>query len=176
MVSKEHKDDSNSAKSSAWRELTALLLVLVAIGVSFVRPSWSLPLLVAFLAAVGLLVWGRVEARQTRRDRATEVMASRVSANDQTPDGLKKCPYCAEEIKAEAIVCKHCGRDLVDNTGKRTWPTPGRALVVALCGLLILAGLAAPEAWGPTLPWVGFFVAEGFAFIILLMAAVQGKL
>lgn len=27
-------------------------------------------------------------------------------------EGLKRCPYCAETIRAEAIVCRFCNRNL----------------------------------------------------------------
>jgi len=27
-------------------------------------------------------------------------------------EGMRKCPFCAEEIKSEAKVCRHCSRDV----------------------------------------------------------------
>lgn len=37
---------------------------------------------------------------------------SSVGSRSSPSGGLKKCPFCAEFVKSEALFCKHCGKEL----------------------------------------------------------------
>ena len=54
----------------------------------------------------------------------------------------KKCPYCAETIKAEAIKCKHCSTSLLTGTVSGEPPKAGMGIfakvAIGLCAVVVL--------------------------------------
>ena len=46
------------------------------------------------------------------------IMKANIKAieHQQLSEGMQKCPHCAEFIKADASVCRYCGRDVHSST------------------------------------------------------------
>ncbi len=110
----------------------------------------------------------------------------------------KRCPYCAEEILAAAVKCKHCGSDVRGDTGGfrprlligivpffltyalkviaayyGDLTNPGRAawtcLVISVCCIAVLSGLFRRKRWARDWGiWLSFLYAAG-GFWDLLM-------
>ena len=61
-----------------------------------------------FLALVLSPILGIIAALIAKPDEK-KIDKSKIAAGDS-----KKCPFCAEVIKAEAMVCRYCGRELAE--------------------------------------------------------------
>ena len=77
--------------------------------------------------------------------------------NDVPQENLTKiCPFCAEEVKIEALKCKHCGEQLDDSTiGHDSNAEKDKSPILSL---IWKVGM-----WIFVIYWVGVFI---FSFVI----------
>ncbi len=73
----------------------------------------------AFLALLfgplALIVCGFMAALPSQdavRAQSAQSQPGQMAAEAARVQDIVTCPFCAEDIKREAVVCKHCGRDL----------------------------------------------------------------
>jgi hypothetical protein len=91
----------------------------------------------------GLIVIS-VEAVETGNPETTAKSISGMPTQERLRGATKKCPYCAEEIRNEAILCRFCGKSLQEKTPKAKWYFKDPAVITTI---LCLGPLALPLVW-----------------------------
>jgi hypothetical protein len=88
---------------------------------------------------------------------------------------MKTCPFCAEDIQDAALVCKHCGRELIaqNATPAKAIGHPPRGRLLGFIGAGLLAiGVFTPIVRLPIVGTINYFRnGSGDGTVILVIAA-----
>jgi DNA-directed RNA polymerase subunit RPC12/RpoP len=81
------------------------LIVCVAVGAAICqekgRPALQGVLLGLLLGPIGVVICAILPRNVTA-----------LETSGLTSGAMRKCPYCAEPIRSEAVVCRYCGREI----------------------------------------------------------------
>jgi hypothetical protein len=87
------------------------LVVVGTLGYNAARGDFELPLIAGGVTVAIGIGRGVAEAVHTRRVRARAALDREFAERA----GLRPCPACAEEVRAAARICRHCGSALGDD-------------------------------------------------------------
>lgn len=95
--------------SGIWVHALIMFLISVVLFASLGAPA----ILLVFVMDVIYCFFARAIVEHHYLRRGWEKLSDGDSTRMSVASGARKCPFCAEVIRYEAIKCRHCGSDLI---------------------------------------------------------------